>query len=67
MREAKSERRYCGNCGSHNAYDYPHRVFCGKRLSEDKDPVVSTLWCCDEWNPASQECFCIKEAMKKQK
>jgi hypothetical protein len=59
------ERKYCGNCGSHNAYDYPDKVFCGTRFSQDKDPVVDTLWCCEQWSPSGQECYCVREAMRK--
>jgi hypothetical protein len=29
-----------------------------------KNPIVETLWCCEYWNPSSQECYCIKEAIK---
>jgi hypothetical protein len=67
MKGNNTDKKFCGNCGSHNAYNYPDRLFCGKRFSEDKDPVVQTLWCCEEWNPSSQECYCVREAMKKQK
>jgi len=64
--KAKTERRFCGNCGNHNAYNYPDQIFCTKRLSDNKDPVVQTLWCCEDWNPSSQECYCVEEAIKKQ-
>jgi hypothetical protein len=64
---AKTERRFCGNCGNHNAYDYPNHIFCTRRFSDDKDPVVQTLWCCEDWNPSSQECYCIEEAAKKRR
>jgi hypothetical protein len=66
-REASEEQKFCGNCGSHNAYEYPDRVFCSKRFGEDKNPIVETLWCCENWNPSSQECYCVKEAMAKRK
>jgi hypothetical protein len=55
---------YCGNCGSHNAYDYPTRMFCSTRYDQNKDPIVDTLWCCSDWNPVSQECHCVREALK---
>ena len=67
MKQNTTEKKYCGNCGSHNAYEYPDKVFCGKRFGEDKNPIVETLWRCEDWNPASQECHCIREATKKQK
>jgi len=67
MKENTTVRRFCGNCGSHTAYNYPDKVFCGKRFSEDKDPIVETLWYSEEWNMDSQECYCVKEATKKQK
>lgn len=66
MKRNSVERRFCGNCGSHNAYNYPGQLFCSKRFSEDKNPIVDTLWCCEEWNSTSQECYCVREAMKKQ-
>jgi hypothetical protein len=63
--KAKIKQKFCGNCGNHNAYSYPEQVFCSRRFSERKDPIVQTLWCCEEWNPSSQECYCVDEAMKK--
>lgn len=67
MKEVADEKRFCGNCSSHNAYRYPEQIFCGKRFTENKDPIVQTLWCCEEWSPNPQECFCTKEAMKNRK
>jgi hypothetical protein len=64
MKEAPATQRFCGNCGSHNAYNYPDQLFCGKRLGENKNPIVQALWCCEDWNPASQECYCVREALK---
>lgn len=66
MKDNAGERKYCGNCGNHTAYNYPNQLFCSRRFSQDKNPVVDTLWCCEEWNPSSQECYCVREAMKKQ-
>jgi hypothetical protein len=65
--KARAENRFCGNCGNHNAYNFPDQIFCMKRFSDNKDPVVQTLWCCGDWNPSSQECYCIEEAIKNQK
>ena len=65
--KAKGEKRYCGNCGNHNAYNFPDQIFCTRRFSDNKDPVVQTLWCCQDWNPSSQDCYCIEEAIKKQR
>ncbi|MEM2971437.1 MAG: hypothetical protein QW270_03330 [Candidatus Bathyarchaeia archaeon] len=62
----KAKQKFCGNCGSHNAYNYPNEVFCSKRFCKNENPIVSTLWCCPEWNPSNQECHCIKEATKNQ-
>jgi len=62
----KTERKFCGNCSSHNAYNYPSRIFCSLRFFQNKDPIVETLWCCDSWNPSSQECHCVKDALKHQ-
>jgi hypothetical protein len=60
------KQKFCGNCGNHNVYDYPYKIFCTKRFSENLNPIVETLWCCEEWNPSSQECHCVKEAKLKQ-
>jgi len=62
--KAKAKRRFCGNCGSHNAYNYPAQVFCSRHYGEGKNPIVETLWCCEEWSPSSQECYCVEEAKK---
>jgi hypothetical protein len=65
MVSVEKERRFCGNCGSHNPYEYPTRMFCSTRYAQNKDPIVDTLWCCDDWNPVVQECHCVRDALKK--
>jgi hypothetical protein len=60
------EGKFCGNCDSHNAYSYPDRVFCSTRYSEGKNPIVDTLWGCEDWSPVSQKCYCVREAQRKQ-
>ncbi|MEM2118703.1 MAG: hypothetical protein QW840_01095 [Candidatus Bathyarchaeia archaeon] len=62
MKNPANKQKFCGNCDSHNVYEYPNRVFCGKRLAENQNPIVPTLWCCEKWNPASQECYCLRDA-----
>ena len=57
--------KYCGNCDSHNSYDYPTKIFCSTRHAQNKNPIVDTLWHCSDWNKISQECYCIREALKK--
>lgn len=61
----REKARFCGNCGSHNPYEYPAKIFCSTRYALRKDPIVDTLWRCDKWNPVSQECYCVREALKK--
>jgi hypothetical protein len=58
--------RFCGNCDGHNCYAYPSKVFCSTRYAQNKDPIVDTLDCCSDWNPVSQECYCVREAIKAQ-
>lgn len=65
MKSVEKEKRFCGNCGSHNPYEYPIRMFCLKRYAQNKDPIVDTLWCCYDWNPDNQDCHCVREALKK--
>ena len=60
-------KKYCGNCDSHNSYIYPIRVFCSTRHWQNLDPIVDTLWHCESWNKVSQECYCVREALKKKK
>ena len=57
--------KYCGNCDSHNSYDYPTKIFCSTRHAQNKNPIVDTLWHCGDWNKVSQECYCVREALKK--
>ncbi len=59
--------KFCGNCDGHNAYEYPTKVFCSTRYGKNKPPIVDTLWCCGDWSPVSQECYCVREALKKRK
>ena len=65
MPNKDSKAKFCGNCDSHNAYDYPEKVFCSTRYAQNKDPIVRVLWFCDEWNRISQECYCVREALHK--
>jgi hypothetical protein len=62
--ESKNRVKYCGNCDSHNSYDYPSRIFCSTRYEKNMPPIVDTLWCCESWNKVSQECYCVREALK---
>jgi len=64
MKRRTNLKRFCGNCDGHNSYDYPSRVFCSTRHWQGKDPIVDTLWNCDDWNQVSQECYCVREAEK---
>lgn len=66
-KRAEVEQKFCGNCGGHNAYNYPVKVFCTRRFLESKNPIVKTLWHCEEWSLNSQECHCVEEAAKKEK
>ena len=64
MNPVEKEKRFCGNCGSHNPYKYPTEIFCSTRHAQNKDPIVDTLWCCSEWNPVSQVCHCVRDALE---
>jgi hypothetical protein len=67
MKKTEPKERFCGNCTSHNAYKYPDQVFCTRRFLKKKYPIVQTLWCCEEYYPAAQECNCIGDAKEKRK
>ena len=56
--------KYCGNCDSHNSYQYPTKVFCSTRHGQNLNPIVDTLWHCPSYNQVSQECYCVREALK---
>jgi len=58
------QSEFCGNCDSHNSYQYPTKVFCSTRHSKSLDPIVDTLWYCESYNRVSQECYCVREALK---
>jgi hypothetical protein len=62
-----ADGEYCGNCDSHNSYQYPRKVFCSTRYWHSLDPIVDTLWRCENYNKVSQECFCVREALKAKK
>jgi hypothetical protein len=65
--ESEEKRKFCGNCGSHNAYHYPEQVFCTMRFLKNKEPIVETLWHCEDWHLNSQGCRCIEDATRKGK
>ncbi|MGB9740908.1 MAG: hypothetical protein ACP5IM_05845 [Candidatus Bathyarchaeia archaeon] len=60
----EQRQKFCGNCGNHMVYEYPNKIFCSMLFCKGKNPIVETLSCCEYWNPSSQECYCIKEALK---
>jgi len=61
------EQKFCGNCDCHNVYAYPDELFCMKRFLENKNPIVKTLWHCEEWNLNPQRCQCLEDATRKEK
>jgi len=65
MRTVEKEKRYCGNCGSHSPYEYPLKMFCSILYAQSKNPIVDTLSCCGDWSPINQDCYCIRDALKK--
>ena len=62
--ENNNEEKFCGNCDSHNCFDYPTKVFCSTRYWHHQNPIVDTLWHCESYNRVSQECYCVSEALK---
>jgi len=60
MKTKKAE--FCGNCTSHNMYEYPVKLFCTRRFLKNKNPIVDTLWSCEDWYENAQECHCVEEA-----
>ena len=69
MKKAKAAGmgKFCGNCTSHNAYEYPVRVFCTRRFLRNETAVVQTLWHCEDWIQNAQKCHCVRDAKEKQK
>ena len=67
MSNNRKSEHFCGNCDSHNCYEYPLKVFCSTLYAENKNPVVETLGFCNKWNQVSQECYCVREAQKANK
>jgi len=66
-KKSEEEQKFCGNCGSHNAYNYPEEIFCTKRFLENKNPVVKTLWHCEDWHLNPQKCQCVEDVTKHEK
>jgi hypothetical protein len=66
MKRQAKEERYCGNCSSHNTYDYPDVVFCMSRYLRGEKATRPTLSTCDDWRTHVQKCFCVDDALKRQ-
>ncbi|MFB3890345.1 MAG: hypothetical protein ACE14S_12730 [Candidatus Bathyarchaeia archaeon] len=64
MKDNAQAQKFCGNCDSHNCYEYPSKIFCSTRHAQGKNPIVDALGCCGEWNRVSQECYCVREAKR---
>jgi hypothetical protein len=62
--ENNGNEEFCGNCDSHNCFEYPSKIFCSTRYWHNENPIVDTLWHCDSYNRVSQECYCVREAQK---
>jgi len=65
MKQKAAEKKYCGNCSSHNTYEYPDVVFCMRRFLRGDKAVTPTLSVCDEWRTHVQTCYCVEDALKK--
>lgn len=65
MKERAAEGRYCGNCSSHNSYEYPDVVFCMNRYLKGDKATTPTLSVCDDWRNQNQKCFCVEDALRK--
>jgi len=63
--KSESKEKFCGNCRYHNTYEYPDLIFCFVQYKKRNNPVVSTLYCCDEWEFKPQGCFCLEDSFKK--
>ena len=63
MINKKKAEKFCGNCDSHNLYEFPSKIFCSTRYDKGKDPIVDTLWHCKDWSSVSQKCYCVREAL----
>jgi len=63
-KEDKAKQGSPGNRNKQNTYNYPSYLFRIQRFSENLGPVVRTSRCGIEWNPGSQACGCVEEAMK---
>jgi hypothetical protein len=64
--KATDTAKFCGNCTSHNAFEYPVRVFCTRRFLRNENAVVKTLWHCEDWIQNAQECHCVRDVKEKQ-
>ncbi len=65
VKQQAAKKKYCGNCSSHNTYDYPEVVFCMRRFLRGEKAVMPTLSVCDEWRTHVQTCCCVEDAQKK--
>ena len=62
----QNSRKYCGNCFSHSAYEYPRKVFCERRFRSGLsivDSVKDTLDTCEDWRDMgkSGRCNCVED------
>jgi hypothetical protein len=58
--------KFCGNCFSHSAYEYPRKVFCERRFRSGlsiADSVKDTLDTCENWRAMgkSGRCNCVED------
>jgi len=58
-----SSKKYCGNCGWHNVYEYPNIIFCELKLK--KFPTLTPG--CENWMEGYEECFCVRDALESER
>jgi len=66
-KKSEGNRKVCGNCRYHNAYQYPGLVFCFWKFTERKKSAVPILFTCSDWEQQVQECNCLEDYLKKHK
>lgn len=60
------EKKVCGNCLYHAAWDYPRTVFCERRFLDNGGEVIrETVDSCEEWMP-TDACNCVRDYAKTQ-
>ena len=61
----KSKENTAATATATTATITPQKFSAPPATGQNLNPIVDTFWHCEDYNKVSQECYCVREALKK--